>query len=299
MTTLADLRELIAARTDHKSDPDRPAAGYLLWDTLIAAGITPSINLSSAGRAISIDLPDGTSIWVTEQADVSHHPDDHEAWTALHHYDPADPLGPYHLIYEGPRNLGHTADTAACVDAISAWITAHTAVGALARHNAYVALPKGVPRDARRASWMIGYAKPGFNGRHPTTPTTRHTPTHLDRHLNTHTERRGACLACNWEGPARRHQNAAIEDALDHTHPGWRDLPTLPQSVGGRNATLLRAYRDATFPPGWFDTGGPLKVWTTTANDWHEHSKAPGGGYLIKVHRPAPAPAAHQQQTLL
>ncbi|MDY0811396.1 DUF6349 family protein [Kitasatospora purpeofusca] len=65
------------------------------------------------------------------------------------------------------------------------------------------------------------------------------------------------------------------------------------------NPRVSRPVCDATFPPGWFDTGGPLKVWTTTANDRHEHGRAPGGGYLIKVHRPAPEPAHHEQQTIV
>ncbi|MFJ8430364.1 DUF6349 family protein [Kitasatospora sp. NPDC094019] len=295
MLTPDQLRELITARTDN---PDQPVAGHHLWDSLITASITPTINLNSAGRAICIDLPDGTTIWITEQADISHPPEDHESWCAIHFHDPDD-QGPYHLIYQGPGNLGITEDTAACIEAITAWTTAHTASGAIARQNTYLALPKTIPRDARRAAWKIGYAKPGFNGIQPARPTDRHTPTHLGRHLDTGTQRRGACLACTWEGPIRPHQNPAIEDALDHTHPGWRDLPTLPRSTSGKNSTRLRAHRDATHPPHWFETGGPLKVWTSTANEWHEAGQAPGGGYLVKVHRPEPTKPSHEQELLI
>lgn len=38
---------------------------------------------------------------------------------------------------------------------------------------------------------------------------------------------RGVCRGCPWEGPQRGTIDAAIADALDHSHPGWRDLPVV------------------------------------------------------------------------
>lgn len=41
---------------------------------------------------------------------------------------------------------------------------------------------------------------------------------------------RAACFACDWLGPERAgDSNLAVEDAHDHTHPGWRELPVLPR----------------------------------------------------------------------
>ncbi|MFF0409738.1 DUF6349 family protein [Kitasatospora sp. NPDC004745] len=290
---LDELRKLITARTDPPLPDGEPAAGHHLWDSLIAAGITPSIDTSIAGRAIRINLPDSSTIWLTGQADITHPPAAHDSWGATHFYDPDDP-GPYLQIYDGPGGLGLESDTAACVTAAKAWIAAHTATGAVARQNAYVALPRTLPRDTLSAAWKIGYAHPGFNGLRPTTSTEQHTATRLDRRLHTGHEIRGACLACRWEGPSRRNRNEAVEDALDHTHPGWRSLPTMPLGSSGKNDARLCAHRDAIYPPGWWDTGGPLKVSASSAKDLHEPGRAPGGGYLIKIYRPTDGPMAEQ-----
>ncbi|MFI9157456.1 DUF6349 family protein [Kitasatospora aureofaciens] len=284
---LDELRQLITDRTDHAVPGGQPAAGHHLWDALIAAGITPSIDISTAGRAIRINLPDGSTIWLTGQANIAHPAEEHDCWGAIHFYDPDDP-GPYLQIYNGPGGRGLEADTAACVTATKAWIAAHAAAGAVARQNTYLALPRTIPRDAIIAAWEIGYSEPGFNGRQPITATERHTPTFLDRSLRTGHENRGACLACSWEGPVRRSRNQAVEDALDHTHPGWRTLPTMPRGASGKNGARWRAHRDALYPLGWWDAGGPLKVWTGSAKEWHESGRAPGGGYLVKIYRPTP-----------
>ncbi|WP_316521065.1 DUF6349 family protein [Kitasatospora brasiliensis] len=97
----------------------------------------------------------------------------------------------------------------------------------------------------------------------------------------------------------RQHHNDAVEDALDHAHPGWRDLPALPQGATRKSGAQLRAHRDAVYPPGWFDQGGPYKVLTATANDRREAGKAPGGGYLVKVHQPGRTEDTSQQFGLL
>ncbi|MEQ1698954.1 MAG: DUF6349 family protein [Ilumatobacteraceae bacterium] len=41
---------------------------------------------------------------------------------------------------------------------------------------------------------------------------------------------RGACLGCGWAGTAHADdENAAVEDAHDHSWPGWRELPIVPR----------------------------------------------------------------------
>ncbi|MGW4691053.1 DUF6349 family protein [Kitasatospora cineracea] len=292
-------RQLITARYGRADLNDYTAAGHLLWDTLVNANLTPRIDETSAGRAIAIDLPDSTTLWCTEDADVSHLPSDHEAWSVIHFHNPTD-SGDYLQVYLGPGDLSCEADTAACVSTVAAWIANWTAVGAVAQHNTYLTLSKtAAPRETIRAAWHISWGHPGFDPTNPTTPTEQHTATVIEQSADL-PGRRGACLACPWEGPIRRDHNTAVEDGLDHTHPGWRSLPAIPQGKSGKNAHLLRAYLDAVYPTGWFETGGPLKVYTSTANDRHEPGKARGGGYLVKVYRSTYTPGSkHQQQTLL
>lgn len=41
---------------------------------------------------------------------------------------------------------------------------------------------------------------------------------------------RGACFGCGWHGdPHEWDKNAAVEDAHDHSWPGWRTLPVVPR----------------------------------------------------------------------
>ncbi|MEU8919565.1 DUF6349 family protein [Kitasatospora sp. NPDC048545] len=313
MHDLDELRRHLATPLGANHDPDQPPiAGHLLWDTLITAGHTPAVHDHSAGRAITLDLPDGTSIWISEQADITHPPAEHEGWCALHFNDPTDPLGDYVMVYMGD-GLTHADDTAACVEAITAWIAAHQAVGAIARQAAYVALPKTIPRETLRMTWVIAYSHPGFNGIRPPTPSTQHAATLIHRSwekpdpTNPDADptdlwiylRRGACTGCPWEGPNRRDHNQAIEDALDHTHPTWRQHPALPTGASGKRAAQLAAHRSAIHPARWFDSGGPLKVTTTIRRDRHEPGRAPGGGYLVKVHQPPKLKPGTAQLSLL
>ncbi len=72
---------------------------------------------------------------------------------------------------------------------------------------------------------------------------------------------KGACLACDWEGPSRGDENAAAEDACDHAWPGWRDQPVLPHMPYADKplaAWLAEARR--LYPPGWVDAGGPVRT---------------------------------------
>ncbi|MFC8449534.1 DUF6349 family protein [Kitasatospora sp. NPDC057223] len=313
MPTLDQLRRHLATPLGADPNPDQPTiAGHLLWDTLTAADHIPAVHDHSAGRAITLDFPDGTSIWISEQADITHPPAEHEGWCALHFSDPADPLGDYVMIYMGD-GLTHAEDTAACVEAITAWITAHQAIGAIARQTAYVTLPKTIPRETLRTAWEIEYGHPGFNGGRPPTATKQHAATLIERiwgkpdPTNPDADpadlwvylRRGACTACPWEGPNRRDHNQAIEDALDHTHPAWRQLPTMPAGISGKRAAQLAAHRNAVYPTGWFDSGGPLKVTTTTRRARHEPGRSPGGGYHVKVYEPPQITAAAEQLSLL
>ena len=106
-----------------------------------------------------------------------------------------------------------------------------------------------------------------------------------------HLDYLGACLGCGWlaESSHPLHhggENAAAEDALDHTHPGWRYLPVvgpLPHNDGGvtyqRAIAAWRHKWEPLLPPGWLDTAGPVRTPRTGHGTRHVPGRAPGGGY--------------------
>lgn len=77
---------------------------------------------------------------------------------------------------------------------------------------------------------------------------------------------RGECTGCDWEGPVRGCEAEAVEDAHDHSWPGWRDLPIVPRppNVGmnpkARHAAVQKWLAEVTkvMPAGWIETGGPI-----------------------------------------
>jgi hypothetical protein len=99
---------------------------------------------------------------------------------------------------------------------------------------------------------------------------------------------RGACTACDWEGPVRLDENEATEDAHGHAWPGWRDLPVLAEAAPrGRDGLIDRkgtarwiAECAPLYPAGWIESGGPVK---TARGDKrgtrHVPGSTPFGGY--------------------
>src|SRR5207237_4944460 len=102
-----------------------------------------------------------------------------------------------------------------------------------------------------------------------------HAPTVLQRDLRVWSESRdrvlvgrlefrGACLmdGCGWMGAIRGdHEDAAqdaedqaVEDANDHTHPGWRELPAVPDVPDEQQkVSAWRSRVRELYPPGWVD----------------------------------------------
>ncbi|MGP8302030.1 DUF6349 family protein [Streptomyces inhibens] len=163
--------------------------------------------------------------------------------------------------------------------------------GAVARHTAF--LPRFWDKSQNvRDIWRIDYGHPGFSQHTPPGPTDNHQPTVITRSWNQPAPHRpeetwpylhrGACLACTWEGPDRRRTDEAVEDAHDHTHPGWRTLPPLPERRGRHWLT----HATHIYPEGWFDRGGPTRTLRTGIEKWHLPGKAPGGGYDLAVEPP-------------
>ena len=85
-------------------------------------------------------------------------------------------------------------------------------------------------------------------------------------------------------------ENAAVEDAHDHTHPGWRGLPVVerPPSAGApsAHARALASWREQwehLLPTGWLDRGGPIRTTRAAHGTRHVPGSAPGGGYDLSA----------------
>lgn len=176
-------------------------------------------------------------------------------------------------------------------------------------------------RRAMNASWNIGLTQPGGRTRldraegDPFRLEPEHgcQPTVLSAHRDDeddelgHLMYRGACLGCGWVSD-RVHllwdggENAAVEDAHDHTHPGWRDLPVvdrMPTDATGQKAQAAldrkRAEVAAMHPDGWADRHGPTRTLRQPLGTRHAPRCGWFGGYDLSagidpalVH-PAPA----------
>lgn len=96
---------------------------------------------------------------------------------------------------------------------------------------------------------------------------------------------RGACTGCDWEGKTRDRENAAVEDACDHAHPGWRDLPAVPRMPDERKALARWEQQvSAVYPPGWLEAGGPIRTLRQAMGTRHNSMHAtPYGGYDLAV----------------
>jgi hypothetical protein len=177
-------------------------------------------------------------------------------------------------------------------------------VGAVARHTAYLPLFWDKTHNSRPI-WRIDWGHPGYHQHTPPEPTPDHQPTVLVRRGdspapdNPHETwpyfHRGACLGCTWEAPDRRRTDEAVEDAHDHTHPAWRNLPALLERRGRHWLT----HATHLYPAGWFDQGGPVRTIRKGIEKRHLPGKAPGGGYDLAVTPPkTEPPAAAITQTL-
>ncbi|WP_164932259.1 MULTISPECIES: DUF6349 family protein [unclassified Streptomyces] len=171
--------------------------------------------------------------------------------------------------------------------------------GAIARQRHYTSL-RNADREVLRGTWSIGYGDPGFTTQFgtPPEPSDHHSATSIHKIVTDALWlHRGACLACPWEGPDRRRRDAAIEDAHDHTHPEWRTLPIMDRA-SGRGARIWWQHVRARYPQGWFDAGGPLRLYAEPPFDRHEAGAAPGGGFILHTTRRKPKPSSAIQLTL-
>lgn len=121
---------------------------------------------------------------------------------------------------------------------------------------------------------------------------------------------RGACLGCGWSGEPHQSENAAVEDAHDHSWPGWRDLPIVPRRPDDTKAQakwrahLTALYRVAGIDVDhWLAVGAPFR--TARIRGQQRSHCVWGGGYDICgiiTERPepcAPTPATSEEQLAL
>ncbi len=162
-------------------------------------------------------------------------------------------------------------------------------------------------RRLMAAAWTIAITHPGgglMDDEPPQRPDAKRghlcTPTVLSCHwlpaegedywtMQDHLGFRGACLTCGWVGPPRRDaraENLAVEDAHDHSHPGWREIPVLPAPPSMETPTsykqlVARWYErwGHLLPEGWLDRGGPVRTARSASASRHVAGRAPGGGY--------------------
>ncbi len=155
-------------------------------------------------------------------------------------------------------------------------------------------------RSSRSHAWHTATTSPVTD-----VPTARCLPTLLtaDLRCEHHGEPccclgglyyRGACLGCPWEGPVRDDENPAVEDAHDHTWPGWRDLPTVarrPDTGSGTSSARQRLTGwakqvHAAYPAGWLASGGPIRTLRQAMGTRHVPAHTGFGGYDLAVLRP-------------
>jgi hypothetical protein len=105
----------------------------------------------------------------------------------------------------------------------------------------------------------------------------------------------GACFGCGWIGDDRDHCNVAVEDAHDHSHPGWRDLPIveMPRRTADpkRDLRKLRAIElelRKIHPSDWPERCGPVRAWRDSpVASRHVPGYSPWGGFEMAVVREA------------
>jgi hypothetical protein len=102
---------------------------------------------------------------------------------------------------------------------------------------------------------------------------------------------RGACRGCDWEGDPHRdgRENPAVEDAMDHAWPGWRDVPIVAryrQEQKARERWVAKVLPQ--YPVGWLQAGGPIRTLRDKCASRHNAGQVttPWAGYDMGVIRP-------------
>jgi Family of unknown function (DUF6349) len=84
------------------------------------------------------------------------------------------------------------------------------------------------------------------------------------------------CSTCGWHGIPATHQreNTAVEEAMDHAWPGWRNLPAVPAKPNQGNPAKWLYAAAALYPPGWIISGGPVRTVRAAPGNRHWFDKS-------------------------
>jgi hypothetical protein len=75
-----------------------------------------------------------------------------------------------------------------------------------------------------------------------------------------HLTYRVTCSTCSWASDGHDRENLAVEAAMDHAWPGWRNLPVVAyKPIEGNPGRWLTSIADA-YPDGWVAAGGPVRT---------------------------------------
>ena len=90
---------------------------------------------------------------------------------------------------------------------------------------------------------------------------------------------------CGHVDEPRVGENPAVEDAMDHAWPGWRDLPILATSMPQERQQQTRWVAEAAsgYPEGWLEAGGPVRTARGKYGTRHVPHRTPANGYDMGV----------------
>lgn len=139
-------------------------------------------------------------------------------------------------------------------------------------------------RVAMQATWHLWT----FDNKTPEAPGCQ--PVILSRDLrptHPHLDYLAACTCGRVHTTSRDSENAAVEDAYDHSHPEWRDLPILPpRPFNGSDPTAnkrwedkMRAELDGRLPTDWELRAGPTRTTRKPQGTRHVPGRGLYGGY--------------------
>jgi len=90
---------------------------------------------------------------------------------------------------------------------------------------------------------------------------------------------RSGCTACGWTSQSRDSYVLALGEGLDHAFPDWWKQPIVNRAKAGSDKGEWGRNVARMYPPGWFETGGPVRTHRFGYDSDPEAGGAPGGGW--------------------
>ncbi|MDJ0344256.1 hypothetical protein QMK19_29035 [Streptomyces sp. H10-C2] len=112
---------------DSRMTPYQETAGGRLQAALSRQGLTSTARDVAGGCwAVFVDLADGASIGIADDARIHHLPSEHTAWTAVLYTSPDGVFSGERaeILYDGAPGRAFDIDTAHCLHALAQFLTA-------------------------------------------------------------------------------------------------------------------------------------------------------------------------------